>query len=364
MTEPKKVRVKSTTAKKLAEATEQVADFLEITDLGAYMRGEIAPPDMLLPKWLQRNVLHWAQGEPEDGKSWVMLWCAVQLLELDDEARVLIMDGEMGSRAVAERLRVLGLDPGAAEARVTHVNLSSVGREHFAKFVVWAVAMRFDLIIWDPIAHHLAGAAMNEDSNSDVAEWIARVVNPLLAKGSTVIGVDHIVKNGDSNGYARGASAKKARARVVYEFDKKVPFDRETIGHIIVRVEKNSDASDIPRLREIYLGGDPNSGRFVFRVSDREPVVKTDRRRDTARSVVDKAVAILEALPEGQTELSQGALYQQIGGKKATTLAALREAATVGLGTHGGRLSQRVEDQGKRTFTYYSLRREDDVRQA
>jgi AAA domain len=361
MTEPKKVRVRPR-SKKQAEATEQVAEFLEISDLGAYMRGEIAPPDMLLPDWLQKNVLHWAQGEPEDGKSWVMLWCAVQLLELDDEARVLIMDGEMGSKSVAERLRVLGLDAGTAEARVTHVNLSSVPREHFDKFVVWATVMRFDLIIWDPIAHHLAGAGMNENNNSEVAEWIARVVNPLLAQGSTVIGVDHIVKSGDGNGYARGAGNKKARARVVYEFDKKVTFDRETIGHIIVRVEKNSDASDIPREREIFLGGNPTDGRFVFRVSEREPVPKVDGRREQARSVVDKAVAILEGLPDGETEISEAALRKQIGGNKAKTLDALREAATVGAGAYGGRLSQRVEDLGQRSFTYYSLRRDDDVR--
>ena len=362
MTEPKKVRVKrDPDVKKRAEATEQVVEFLEISDLGAHMRGEIKPPDMLLPDWLQKNVLHWAQGEPEDGKSWVLLWCAVQLLQLDDEARVLIMDGEMGSKSVAERLRVLGLDPGTADARVTHVNLSSVAREHFDKFVIWATAMRFDLIIWDPIAHHLAGAALDENNNSHVAEWIARVVNPLLAQGSTVAAVDHIVKSGENNGYARGASAKKARARVVYQFHKEVPFDRDTMGHIIVRVEKNSDASDIPRERDLHIGTNPTDGRFVFRVTDRPPVVKVDRRREQARSVVDKAVAYLEQQQQqGKKEVSEAALYSEVGGKKETTIAALREAGN----TYGGRLTKRVQDLGKKSFTYYSLRGDDDVRQA
>ena len=241
------------------------------------------------------------------------------------------------------------------------MNLSAVGREHFEDFVVWAVAMRFTLIIWDPIAHHLAGAAMDENSNSDVADWIANVVNPLLAQGATVVGVDHVVKNGERNGYARGASAKKARARIVYDFEKEkgAGFDRETLGKVTVRLEKNSDAAPIPRLRRITLGGNPTNGQFVFRVSDRQPVIKDDRRREVRRNVVDKAVAILENLPDGK-EISENALYRQIGGKRATTLEALREAAT----TYGGRLSQRVEDQGERTFSYYSLRREDDVRQA
>jgi hypothetical protein len=352
----RKVRVKKPRQTKAQrEATAQVADFLEISDLGSHMRGEIKPPDMLLPKWLQKSVLHWAQGEPEDGKSWVMLWCAVQLLDLDDEARVLIMDGEMGSTSVAVRLRALGLDAGTAEARVTHVNLSSVAREHFEQFVVWATAMRFDLIIWDPIAHHLAGAGMDENSNSEVAEWVARVVNPLLRQGATVIGVDHIVKSGDGNGYARGAGNKKARARVVYEFDKKVSFDRETVGHIIVRVEKNSDAADIPREREIFLGGRAGDG-FVFKVSDREPPPPTvDRRREQRRVIVDKAVAALSE--DGVTELSEAALVKLCGGKKQTTVEALREAAAR---TIGGKLAQRVEQGGKRSYLYYSLRGEQD----
>ena len=89
MSEPKKVRVKrSTAAQKQAEATEQVREFLEISDLGAHMRGEIKPPPMLVEQWLQKGVLHWMQGHPEDGKSWVALWCAVQLLQNDDEAGV------------------------------------------------------------------------------------------------------------------------------------------------------------------------------------------------------------------------------------------------------------------------------------
>jgi hypothetical protein len=349
---PRVVRLSS--AKKLP-----APDFLEVSELGAYMRDEIKPPAMLLDEWLQENVLHWAQGEPEDGKSWVMLWCLVKLLQENDEARVLIMDGEMGSRSVAERLRLLGLDAGTAEARVTHVNLSAVGREHFEDFVVWAVAMRFTLIIWDPIAHHLAGAAMDENSNSDVADWIANVVNPLLAQGATVVGVDHVVKNGERNGYARGASAKKARARIVYDFEKGAGFDRETLGKVTVRLAKNSDAAPIPRERDIALGGNPTNGQFAFQVSDRQPVIKEDRRREVRRNVVDKAVAILENLPDGK-EISENALYKQIGGKRATTLEALREAAT----TYGGRLSQRVEEQGTRTFSWYSLRGEDDVRQA
>lgn len=360
MTEPpKRVRVKRTSnAKKLAEATEQVADFLDISDLAAHMRGEIKPPEMLVEEWLQKGVLHWAQGEPEDGKSWVVLWCAVKLLQEDNDARVLIMDGEMGARTVGERLHALGLDPGTAEARVTHVNLSTVAPEHWEQFLVWARAMLFTLVIWDPIAHHLAGAGLDEDSNAQVQRWLAQVVNPLLAGGATVIGVDHVPKNGDNRGYARGASAKKARSRLVYDFNKQEDFGRTTLGEVVVALVKNSDAALIPKVREIVLGGHPETKQFVFRVSEREvPAAQVDRRRETARARVDKAVAILEKLEPG-AEVPARKLALECGGKPKATEEALHEAAHVA----ANRLKQRVEQRGTRQAVYYSLGVGDGIR--
>lgn len=358
MTEKRKVRVRTGSASKAQrEATEHAREFLDISDISAHMRGDIKPPDMLLPDWLQKGVLHWMQGEPEDGKSWVALWCGVQLLQNDDEARVLIMDGEMGARAVGERLHALGLDPDVAHARVTHVNLSVVPEDKWQEFVIWAHAMQFTLIIWDPIAHHLAGAGLNEDSNADVQRWLAQVVNPVLNTGATVIGVDHVPKNGDTRGYARGASAKKARSRLVYEFDKQSDFNRTTLGEVMVALVKNSDAAEIPKERLIVLGGEPEGSRFIMRIAEREPVVKVDRRRENARVRIDKAVAILSELgPDKWMAARQ--LAMKCGGKPKTTEDALHEAAHA----PANRLRQRVEQRGSRTAVYYALGIGDGVR--
>jgi AAA domain len=359
MTTVKKRRVKRDPEKLAREqATAEVREFLEISDLASYMRGEIKPPEMLVEDWLQKGVLHWMQGHPEDGKSWVALWCAVKLLQQDEDARVLLMDGEMGVRTVGERLHALGLDPGTAQARFTHVNLDAVAKPQWQNFVVWAHAMRFTLVIWDPIAHHLAGADLNEDSNADVMQWLAQVVGPVLNTGATVIGVDHLPKNGDNTkGYARGAGVKRSRSRVVYEFDKKQAFDRTMLGELIVDLVKNSDAAEIPTSRAIVLGGKEGSTDFVLRVSPREVPEAKNRTRDDARAVVDKAVAILEKLPPG-TELSANKLATDIGGNRRKTLAALNEAGT----TTGGQLNQHTEEQGKRLYAYYSLRTENGLR--
>lgn len=359
MTEPKKLRVKrSTIAQKQAEATEQVREFLEISDLGAHMRGEIKPPPMLVEQWLQKGVLHWMQGHPEDGKSWVALWCAVQLLQNDDEARVLLMDGEMGARTVGERLHALRLDPGTAHARVTHVNLSTVDQQQWPAFVTWARAMCFTLVIWDPIAHHLAGANLNEDSNAEVMRWLAQVVGPILNTGATVIGVDHLPKNGDNTkGFARGAGVKRSRSRVVYEFTKKAAFDRTTLGELMVELVKNSDAADIPRSRVLILGSQENSEHFVLSLAERTIPPVLDRRREQHREVIDQAVAILGELEPG-TELTSNQLYKQMRGKRAIVMEALKEAGT----TAGGRLNLRVERAGKNSTVWYSLRTDDGLR--
>jgi hypothetical protein len=190
-----------------------------------------------------------------------------------------------------------------------------------------------------------------------VQRWLAQIVNPLLTSGATVVGVDHVPKNGDNRGYARGASAKKARSRLVFDFDKQEDFGRTTLGEVLVALVKNSDAALIPKERVIVLGGHPETEQFVFRVSERDPVVKVDRRRDDARSVVDKAVTILEKLDPG-TQVSANKLAIDIGGKRANTLDALKEAGT----TPGGRLNQHTEEAGKKVYVRYSLRTDDGLR--
>jgi RecA-family ATPase len=338
-------------------ATAAIREHLEISDLGKLMREDLGPPDMLLEGWLQKGALHWFQGSPEDGKSWVALWCVAQLLASDKHAHVLLMDGEMSGRTVAARLRAFDVAPEVAAKRVTHVNLTTVPRDGAEAFVRWAKALRFTLVVFDPMAQHLAGADADEDSNGAVARWIDAMVTPILAAGATVVAVDHIIKNGDTGGYARGASAKKARARVVYEFKKTRDFDRHTTGETTVALAKNSDAAEIPRNRVVELGGDPSTERFVLNVSESRPVERVDRSRDDERRMIDAAVQILTDLP-GRNEATQTFLVKQIQGKEDRVKKVLRENAN----SAGGSLHLRVEERGQRSTLYYSLRGDSGVR--
>lgn len=333
-------------------ADEEIADWLDVSDVEDALQEDDAPPEMLVEDCLQRGVLHWVQGEPEDGKSWVALWWIAQLLRSDKKATALLMDGEMGRRQVGARLRALGFSPEEAR-RVQHVNLSVLPPEAFDPFARWTAARRFTVAIWDPIAHHLAGAGYDENSNRDVQEWIARVVNPQLQVGTTVVGVDHVVKSGESKGYARGASAKKARARVVLEFSKGKRFDRETLGQTTITVVKNSDSAEIPHRRKVTLGGNRAGGGFSIDVMD-DDAAYVDQRQATRRRVVNDAV---ELLTKGG-EKSETALVKELHGKESRVKEALRENAE----SPGGKLDRRIVTTGQRAYAYYSVRDDDGVR--
>lgn len=213
-------------------------DFLDIGNVAEHMRGGMKPPAMLVKGWLQRGALHWLQGQPEHGKSWVPLWLAKQVMKENPRARVLWMDGEMGSATLADRLLALGMDPDVIENQLVHVNLTTVPRGQFDEFITWVVRRRFQLVVWDPMAQHLAGADLSEQSNSEVAQWLAAMVNPVSAYGGTTIAVDHISKTASADD-PRGAGAKKARARIIYAVARRNRFDRRTRGEIEIECVKN-----------------------------------------------------------------------------------------------------------------------------
>jgi hypothetical protein len=299
-------------------------DFLEIGDLADHMRGGVAEPEMLVEGWLQRGVLHWLQGQPEHGKSWIPLWLAKQVIEGDRRARVLWMDAEMGSARVADRLVALGADPDLVERRFVHVNLTTVPRDRFAEFVAWVVELRFALVVWDPMAQHLAGADYDENSNSAVAQWLAEMVNPVSAYGGTTVAVDHVskpTKGTSTAGYARGAGAKKARARIVYEVKRTKIFDRSTIGEIEVWCMKNSDSAAVVRHRSVVLGGtDP----FRWKEYNHDGGDAEWAKKQTAQDL--KAVVVaLEAA--GEDGLSQSALAEAAAGNSMRIRALLKRLA-------------------------------------
>jgi hypothetical protein len=238
------------------------------------------------------------------------LWLAAQVMNESRLARVLWMDAEMGSASVANRLLALDMDPDVIERQLVHINLTTVPRGQFEEFRTWVVGRRFQLVVWDPMAQHLAGADYDEISNGDVAQWLAAMVNPVSAYGGTTIAVDHISKAGSADD-PRGAGAKKARARIIYAITRRKGFDRRTRGEIEIECVKNSDSADVVRHRRVLLGGDP----FEWRVLDEDSRIDGEWSRLQTAQDLRAIVSALDAA--GKDGLSQRKLVAAVGGYAA-----------------------------------------------
>jgi hypothetical protein len=270
---------------------------------------------------------------------------------------------------MAERLVAVGLDADTIERQFVHVNLSVLTRAGFKAFREWVADHRFTLIVWDPMAQHFAGAGVDDDKrNAEVAQWIAELVNPVSEYGGTTICVDHLAKNrAHGNGWPRGAGAKKARARIVYEFKKRRGFDRKTVGLVTVKVVKNNDDAPIPPAREIRLGGAP----FAFRESATDPVsTKQEEQAQFATDVRNVIRALEEQARKNPANprLSESRLADLAHGNTARIRKVLKrlvnepsvqrdlsygppvEVKVEGRKTKGGRLIE---------TTYFWLRKED-----
>ncbi|MGH3814158.1 MAG: hypothetical protein ACRDUV_17195 [Pseudonocardiaceae bacterium] len=63
--------------------------------------------------------MHWFQGEPESGKSWVAQHAAAEVL--NDGGTVIYIDHESSPDAVVTRLLLLGVDRATIRARLLYV---------------------------------------------------------------------------------------------------------------------------------------------------------------------------------------------------------------------------------------------------
>lgn len=92
---------------------------LPLTELGELMRGGDFSPEWLLDNWLYAGRVHWLQGPPGEGKTWLALWFCALLIQQGET--VLYLDEENNARLIAERLTLLGCTPEEVEEHFLYV---------------------------------------------------------------------------------------------------------------------------------------------------------------------------------------------------------------------------------------------------
>lgn len=183
--------------------------------------------------------LHWVQGEPESGKSFLMFGEVVHAIKRGDVAMVL--DEEAGAEDVTDKLRALGASEDDIRERLVYFD--PFGRDVFRDFDRLAESVERhhpSLIMFDSIAAFLSNSDLNEDKATDVTGFIVRVLLPLAHTfGSSVVVLDHLTKSQTDSRYARGSTAKLAKTDVAWRVAMPRPFNRNRSGQVQMTCTKD-----------------------------------------------------------------------------------------------------------------------------
>lgn len=181
--------------------------------------------------------IHDLHGEPSVGKTWIALWAAVEALT---EGRgAMLIDYEDTANTCRTRLIALGATNDDL-ARFKYVPGRAFTDAELHELRTIAAGLNGGPIIIDAVAPALAAEGLDENSNTDVSNWIVRIPRTLARTGSPVILLDHVGKaKQDRARGARGAGAKLAAIDgASYEILGQ-GFSRTQTGRLHIKIAKD-----------------------------------------------------------------------------------------------------------------------------
>lgn len=181
--------------------------------------------------------IHDLHGEPSVGKTWIALWAAVEALT---EGRgAMLIDYEDTAATCRARLLALGATPDDL-TRFRYVPGRAFTDAELHELRTVAAGLHGGPIIIDAVAPALAAEGLDENSNTDVSNWIVRVPRTLARTGSPTILLDHVGKQKQDRARgARGAGAKLAAIDgASYEILGQ-GFSRTQTGKLHVKIAKD-----------------------------------------------------------------------------------------------------------------------------
>ncbi len=223
------------------------------------MEHGIEPPDVHEDGVLLAGKVHQLFAGPGVGKSWVGLWLSKRCIERGE--RVLYLDMENGPRIVSERLGLLEVDASEVDTFLYYHSSPSLTlrAEDVRNYDDLLDEVSPALVVFDSWANFLASAGLDENSNIDIARWAVGYTQPARNREITVVILDHVPHEGN---HSRGASRKKDEVDVQWKVYNTRPFDRESVGEIVLHREKDREAY-LPPSVTFSVGGTPDGG-FVF----------------------------------------------------------------------------------------------------
>jgi len=224
-------------------------------DLGPYLSGEIEAEKPTIAEVLPGRFLLYKgrineiHSEPGLGKSNVAIAATNAVLAAGGV--VLYIDPEDTPQGFCRRALLLGGTPAFIGERVKYLHNPTI--EELSTAQAWARQNKPDLVILDGMAESLVAAGMNEDSNTEVLQFLRDSIRPFADLGAAVLLCDHVTKSQDSRGrFARGAGSKLGRYDgAVFVIESGKAYTPEESGFVRLRVAKDRNGGVGVRCGEV-----------------------------------------------------------------------------------------------------------------
>jgi hypothetical protein len=230
--------------------------------IGKDIREGVEPPDELVQDIILAGRVTSIYSGSGMGKTFLMLWIILRVIE--QGLAVIIFDKENGRRIIAERLEALGADPEKLDEHLHYYSSPSLPLDVATQQAVEELLddVKPALVVYDSWINFLADAGLDENVSNDIARWAAAYTHPARERCIAVLLLDHVPKEGVS---ARGSGRKKDEVDVMWKLANTASFDRDNVGRIVLRREKDREGW-LPETVGFSVGGSENG--FVCERSD------------------------------------------------------------------------------------------------
>lgn len=295
---------------------------LEVADVGALLETDLVPEeaDFLTRadglSLLYAGKMHFFQGEPSSGKSWVALVAALEILAKGGS--IIYLDYEDSSRGIIGRLLALGAEPAAVRERFAYVQpIGPFGVSERAELGRLLERLNPDLVVIDGVAEALARDGLSEDSAPDFIAWIEKLPRWITRTGAAVVMLDHVVKDREHQGrWARGTGAKLGVVDgATYQIKTSTPFSRKRSGQLRVVIAKDKPGG-VGAIGEtaavVHVEPHADGERVVIRL---EAYVADEHRGDSWRPTRIMA-RVMEMVDESEIPLTSTTVKTLLGAHK------------------------------------------------
>lgn len=187
-------------------------------DISALLDGTAskAPAPVLLRRTDDRHVFYkgqvnWLFGDPESGKTWVCLACAVEALIAGRKVIIIDLDHN-GAASTVARLLALGAPEDKLRDPDVFRYCEPEDRTELRQVVEDCKSFRPAVAVVDSVGELLPLYGANSNSSDEFTGVHTNVLKPLAKAGAAVLAVDHLAKGADSRAHGPGGTAAKRRA--------------------------------------------------------------------------------------------------------------------------------------------------------